>query len=207
MNKNLLNIILGTSITAMSAGCAAGSEREENDIRKDQGSIVDLPRYDLPIYIDGRYSSLDEDFPDEDPVSDATTASSDNEVISVSPDTIKNVYAAAATKFAQCLVNEGMQFYGAWWCGPCEIQKKIFTSAWPIIEKENYTPCSAPGKEDILPECEDKQVYSLPQARFDGVAVSGWLFLHQFEENFLTLPCHYDGPKIPSESDLGKYVN
>ena len=39
MNKNLINIIFGTSITAMSSGCAVDSKTEENDIDKDQGGL------------------------------------------------------------------------------------------------------------------------------------------------------------------------
>ena len=199
----------------MGAGCAAGSKREENDFYKeqdheDQGSIADLPIFYLPherrIYITGRYNFSDEDYSDEDAVSDETSASSADEVLSVNPDTIKKIYAAAAAPFAQCLSDAGVQFYGAWWCGPCKIQKVIFTSAWPIIEKDNYTPCSAPGDESILPVCAEKLIYALPQAHFDGVEVAGWLFLHQFEENFVTLPCHYDGPKIPSKDSISKYV-
>lgn len=201
MKKNLLNIILGTSITALGAGCAVRSETEENDIHKDQGSIVDLPVIDL----DGSYHSSN-----EDSVSDAPAAGSDNEVNSVSPDEennlLKKVYAAAATKFAQCLVDQGVQFYGAWWCAPCQIQKYIFGAGWPIIEKENYIECADPGKEGFSQECTNKEIYSLPQAHFEEVKVSGWLFLHQFEEKFSTLPCHYDGPKIPSENDLDKYL-
>ena len=207
--NNLASIVLGASIAAVSSGCTITTDLEEKEYQDAPEDENEKPVQPI-IYIDGRWSSDSNDkkygnvFNGEP---HTVSYESQTPPASVGEDFLKKIYAAAAEKFAQCLVEQGMQFYGAWWCDPCKTQKQIFGTGWPIIEKDNYTSCSDPGETDFLQACLDEKIYSLPQAHFDGVKSAGWMFLHEFEGYFNTLPCQYDGPKISKESDIKKYVD
>lgn len=50
--------------------------------------------------------------------------------------------------FAQCLTDEGMTFYGAYWCPHCQDQKEMFGDAMQYV---NYVECDA-GGENADPE-------------------------------------------------------
>ena len=50
--------------------------------------------------------------------------------------------------FAQCLTDEGMTFYGAYWCPHCQDQKEMFGDAMQYV---NYVECD-PGGENADPE-------------------------------------------------------
>ncbi len=55
--------------------------------------------------------------------------------------------------FAQCLTDEGVQIYGAYWCPNCLDQKEMFGSSWRHID---YIECSSQGSNtfDLCPEIE-----------------------------------------------------
>lgn len=70
---------------------------------------------------------------------------------------------------AQCLADKGVKLYSAWWCGPCEWQKKQFgeaVSRLPVVE------CYPEGERDEIRECRDAKLKSLPTWVFpDGMRV------------------------------------
>ncbi|MFA6436221.1 MAG: hypothetical protein WCW30_03755 [Candidatus Gracilibacteria bacterium] len=54
----------------------------------------------------------------------------------------------AIDSFAKCLTDNGMAFYGAYWCPHCQDQKKMFGDAFQYV---NYVECDA-GGENAQPE-------------------------------------------------------
>ena len=112
--------------------------------------------------------------------------------------------ASAEVLLAQCLVNAGVQIYGAKWCGACKTQKDLFgKEAWGVME-QNYVDCSPednPHSAGISKYCEDLNIESLPTIIFPDYAlkepfVEGVLHLNEFQQ---WLPeCEYGvGVKIP----------
>lgn len=74
-------------------------------------------------------------------------------------------------EFAQCLTEEGVTMYGAWWCPHCESQKKEFGNAFDFV---NYVECSAPGSRSMSTECRDAGIEGYPTWEFgDGSRAAG----------------------------------
>jgi len=72
--------------------------------------------------------------------------------------------------FASCLTEEGVTFYGAWWCPHCENQKKLFGSAFDNL---NSVECALPNKQ-MTQECQDAGIEGYPTWEFaDGSRASG----------------------------------
>jgi len=113
---------------------------------------------------------------------------------------LKSTYIDAAVEFTECSVNEGLVLYGAKNCPPCDVQKMIFGPAWSIME-QNYIDCTGTGTP-FSKECMDKGIYSVPQLHHDEDKFSGYLFLHQFTENFPSLECKYKGPIIEDWKEI-----
>ncbi|MBI5803665.1 hypothetical protein HY450_00305 [Candidatus Pacearchaeota archaeon] len=67
-------------------------------------------------------------------------------------------------EFAQCLTDNGVRMYGAWWCPHCQNQKKMFGDSWANI---NYVECSLPNKAQTQ-ECTDLGIASYPTWEFGG---------------------------------------
>ncbi len=72
---------------------------------------------------------------------------------------------------AQCLKDQGVVFYGAFWCPHCKAQKALFGDAVSALP---YVECSTPdgnGQTDI---CKEKKIESYPTWVFkDGLRLSG----------------------------------
>jgi len=67
--------------------------------------------------------------------------------------------------FAQCLGDEGLTFYGAFWCPACQDQKKLFGRS----EKElPYVECSTPDGRAMIQECQDLGIEAYPTWEFTG---------------------------------------
>ena len=72
---------------------------------------------------------------------------------------------------AQCLKENGIVFYGAFWCPHCEKQKKDFGEAAPALP---YVECSTPDSKDQTPICKAKGITSYPTWVFpDGSRLTG----------------------------------
>lgn len=73
--------------------------------------------------------------------------------------------------FAQCLTNEKVTMYGAWWCPHCAAQKQLFGSSFKNI---NYVECSEPDGQTQTPACKAAGITSYPTWQFaDGTRVEG----------------------------------
>jgi hypothetical protein len=72
---------------------------------------------------------------------------------------------------AQCLTDNNVTMFGAWWCPHCEEQKEAFGSAFENI---NYVECSPGGSREMSQECQDEGIEGYPTWRFaDGSELSG----------------------------------
>ena len=73
--------------------------------------------------------------------------------------------------FAQCLVDEGAVFYGAFWCPHCQSQKRLFGSSMKLLP---YVECSTPDGNAQTKICIDKNIETYPTWEFtDGSRMSG----------------------------------
>ncbi len=77
-------------------------------------------------------------------------------------------------QFAQCLVDKGAQFYGAFWCPHCQAQEKALGMTREALEKISlYVECSNPDKSQTQ-ICIDKKIVSYPTWMFkDGSVLNG----------------------------------
>ena len=91
--------------------------------------------------------------------------------------------------FAQCLTNQEVTMYGAWWCSHCERQKKMFGSAFSDV---NYVECSTASRT-MNQTCKDAGIERYPTWRFkDGSSLDG-------EQTFETL-AEKSGCSLPEAS-------
>lgn len=73
--------------------------------------------------------------------------------------------------FAKCLKDKGAVFYGAFWCGHCQNQKKAFGASVDFLP---YVECSTPDGKGQLAVCADKKIEGYPAWVFsDGSRQSG----------------------------------
>ncbi len=69
-------------------------------------------------------------------------------------------------QFATCLTENGAEMYGAYWCGHCQDQKKMFGSSFAKI---NYIECTIDEQK-----CDDEGIEGYPTWKFaDGTALGG----------------------------------
>jgi thiol-disulfide isomerase/thioredoxin len=74
-------------------------------------------------------------------------------------------------EFAQCLKDNGVKFYGAFWCPHCQAQKKLFKKS---AKKLPYIECSTANGSSQLPVCTDVGIQSYPTWEFaDGTRKTG----------------------------------
>ncbi len=72
---------------------------------------------------------------------------------------------------AQCLKDNGVVFYGAFWCPHCKKQKESFGDAVSALP---YVECSTPDGNDQTAICKQKGIKSYPTWRFqDGSELTG----------------------------------
>jgi thiol-disulfide isomerase/thioredoxin len=72
---------------------------------------------------------------------------------------------------AQCLKDNGVVFYGAFWCPHCKKQKEDFGAAQSALP---YVECSTPDGNSQTPICAAKGIKSYPTWVFpDGSELTG----------------------------------
>ncbi len=82
--------------------------------------------------------------------------------------------------FAQCLVEKGTTFYGAYWCPHCQAQKRMFGSSARLLP---YVECSTTDGQGQLPICTEKEVKQYPTWVFaDESRLTGEVPLTQLAE-------------------------
>ncbi len=84
------------------------------------------------------------------------------------------------SEFAQCVTDEGMTMYGAWWCSHCNEQKEAFGDAFELI---SYTECSAPGSRTMSDECDEAGIEGYPTwVLSDGTMMPGKKTMEELAE-------------------------
>jgi len=73
--------------------------------------------------------------------------------------------------FATCLKDQGVKFYGAFWCPHCQAQKALFGSSVKLLP---YIECSNPDGQSQNQTCNDAKIESYPTWVFpDGTRATG----------------------------------
>jgi hypothetical protein len=81
--------------------------------------------------------------------------------------------------FAQCLTEQGVKMYGAYWCPHCASQKELFGSSFDHV---NYVECAI-GRSGQTVECTNAGIQSYPTWEFgDDSRVTGELSLDMLAE-------------------------
>ena len=71
--------------------------------------------------------------------------------------------------FAQCLTDNDVTFFGAFWCPHCQTQKNLFGGS---MKNVNYVECSLPDKKGQTQICIDENIETYPTWEFkDGTRV------------------------------------
>ncbi len=74
-------------------------------------------------------------------------------------------------RLAQCLTGKDVRLYSTWWCGPCQMQQRLFGDGASRIDK---TECSNEGEVDQRPVCARARITSYPTWTFpDGSRLEG----------------------------------
>jgi len=90
---------------------------------------------------------------------------------------LKNSAGEEYNEFAQCLTDNGVKMFGAFWCSHCQNQKKLFGASW---NKINYIECSTPDGNSQNQICIDEKIQSYPTWEFeDKSRVNGELTLQE----------------------------
>lgn len=83
-------------------------------------------------------------------------------------------------ELAQCLSNNGVKMFGAYWCSACKQQIKEFSKSFQYVD---YVECSLPNRGGQTTNCKEEKITSYPTWEFsDGERVSGVLSLKQLAE-------------------------
>lgn len=83
--------------------------------------------------------------------------------------------SGVSSSFAQCLTDQGVKMFGAYWCPHCAEQKRIFGSSFGKI---SYVECSLPEMAGTTQACIDAGIESYPTWEFgDDSRISGVLSL------------------------------
>jgi glutaredoxin len=73
--------------------------------------------------------------------------------------------------FAQCLTDNGVSMYGAFWCPHCKEQKEMFGSSAKYVD---YVECSTPDRSDQTQICKDANIDGYPTWILqDGTRIEG----------------------------------
>lgn len=90
-------------------------------------------------------------------------------------------------EFAQCLSDEDIVVYGAYWCPHCADQKEMFGKSWDNI---TYVECDPNGENAQTERCLTQGIESYPTwIRSDGERREGTQTFEQLEEfSTCTLP-------------------
>lgn len=89
--------------------------------------------------------------------------------------------------FTQCLTEQKVTFYGAFWCPHCQAQKQLFGKSAKSLP---YVECSTPDGQGVTQVCKDAGIQSYPTWQFaDGSRTSGEQTLQALaEKSGCTLP-------------------
>jgi len=91
----------------------------------------------------------------------------------------------AKVELAQCLTDKDVKMYGAFWCGACADQKKLFGSAF---KKIIYIECDERGEDAQLEVCKLEGITSYPTWSINGQKSSG---VKSLESLAATAGCEY----------------
>ncbi len=73
--------------------------------------------------------------------------------------------------FAQCLADEEVIYWGAFWCGACQEQNRMFGNSKKYLP---YIECSTPDGQRQTQQCADAEIEGYPTWEFpDGERVTG----------------------------------
>ena len=99
----------------------------------------------------------------------------------------ENVTPSKFDSFAQCLKDNGVVFYGAFWCPHCQNQKALFGKSEKLLP---YVECSTVDGKGQLSVCKEKKVEGYPTWIFaDGSRLTGEVTLETLaEKTACTLP-------------------
>lgn len=82
--------------------------------------------------------------------------------------------------FAQCLVESGAKYYGAFWCPNCKNQEAMFGRSKRLLPR---IECSTPDGRGQLPICREVGIEGYPTWDFsDGTRLTGTLSLQKLGE-------------------------
>ena len=82
--------------------------------------------------------------------------------------------------FAKCLTDNGVKFYGAFWCPHCANQKEMFGKSFENID---YIECSLPDKSGQTQVCINAKIKAYPTWEFkDGLRIEGEQTLLQLSQ-------------------------
>lgn len=90
-----------------------------------------------------------------------------------------NVKPSKYDDFAQCLSDQGVTEYAAYWCSACAKQEEILGNASRYI---NRVECSSPGSHsfDLCPDITSTPTWEGP----DGERITGVQSIEQLAERF-----------------------
>lgn len=71
-------------------------------------------------------------------------------------------------EFAQCLKDQGAQFFGAFWCPHCQKEKAMFGSSKKYLP---YVECSTPDGQNRTQVCIDNKIEGYPTWTFKNPIV------------------------------------
>ncbi|AJF61124.1 TPA: hypothetical protein HA239_05300 [Candidatus Woesearchaeota archaeon] len=77
-------------------------------------------------------------------------------------------------ELAQCLADNGVVMYGAWWCPHCQNNKKLFGDSWDTFAAAGgYVECST-AQRTQTELCQNEGITGYPTWRFaDGSELNG----------------------------------
>lgn len=73
-------------------------------------------------------------------------------------------------ELAKCLTREGAKMYGAYWCGHCQNQKKLFGDSFQYID---YIECDAKGENPNPAACSSAGIEGYPTWVISGKKYPG----------------------------------
>ena len=100
--------------------------------------------------------------------------------------------------FAQCIVDSGAKYYGAFWCPNCKNQEALFGRSAKLLPR---TECSTPDGKSQLQVCTEAGITGYPTWTFaDGTRVTGTQDLDALSEK---TSCSLPGQEtsLPEQTD------
>ena len=80
------------------------------------------------------------------------------------------------SELAQCLTDSDATMYGAFWCGHCDDQKKLFGNSFKHID---YVECDERGDNPQPERCQIEGIEGYPTWKINGQTMSGVISLNQ----------------------------